>query len=302
MRDRSRIDAPSLIHVLSPQSLLLATDSSALHIYDLRTASRPQQTHHPHDDYISSLTPLPPTGESTSGFSKQWISTGGTTLAVTDLRRGVLVKSEDQEEELFSSVFVSGLPTKANGSKGEKILVGDGNGVLTLWEKGVWDDQEERIIVDRGGPKGKESLDSLTRVPEGVGQGIQVAVGLGNGTIKIVRLGVNKVVAELSHDEVESVLTLGFTARGRMISGGGQVVKVWQESVDDGVNDDDDEEKDSGLKRRNSEDSEEGDSEDEGQDSSDAEEQSRKKRKKRKRAKGKDHGGGQHVMAFKGMD
>ena len=224
---------------------------------------------------------------------------------MTDLRRGVLVKSEDQEEELLSSVFVSGLPTKANRSKGEKILVGDGNGVLTLWEKGVWDDQDERIIVDRGGPTGKESLDSLTRFPEGVGQGIQVAVGLGNGTIKIVRLGVNKVVAELSHDEVESVLTLGFTARGRMISGGGQVVKVWQESVDDGANDDDDndDEEDTRLKRRNSEGSEKGDSsEDEGQDSSDAEEQGHKKKKKRKRSKGKDHSGGQHVMAFKGMD
>lgn len=73
---------------------------------------------------------------------------------MTDLRRGVLVKSEDQEEELLSSVFVGGLPAKPGRSKGEKILVGSGNGVLTLWERGVWDDQDERIVVDGGRGKG----------------------------------------------------------------------------------------------------------------------------------------------------
>ena len=295
--NRSRIDAPSLIHVLSPQSFLLATDSSALYIYDLRTPTTPQQTHHPHNDYISSLTPLPPTGESTSGYSKQWVSTGGTTLAVTDLRRGVLVKSEDQEEELLSSIFVSGLRTRANRTKGERILVGDGNGVITLWEKGVWDDQDERIIIDRGGLSGKESLDSLVQVPEGIGQGIQVAVGLGNGSIKIVRLGVNKVVAELSHDEVESVFGLGFEAGGRMISGGGQIVKVWQESVEEVDGEDE-----IGLKRSNSDGSDDDDNEDKGQDSSDAEDQGRKRKKKRKRAKGKDQSGGKDVIAFNGID
>src|SRR5271163_3594771 len=146
-------DPPTLLHALTPSTLLVATDSSALHIYDLRTPStlpaHPVQTHHPHDDFVSSIAPLPASESATTGFPKQWISTGGTTLSITDLRRGVLVKSEDQEEELTSSLFVSGL--KAGGtSKGEKLLVGGAGGVITLWERGVWDDQDERIIVDRG--------------------------------------------------------------------------------------------------------------------------------------------------------
>ncbi len=159
------IDPPTLLHALSPQTLLLATDSSALHLYDLREPStfasrKPAQTHRPHDDYISSLAPLPPSDTSTSGYSKQWVTTGGTTLAVTDLRRGVLVKSEDQEEELLSCVFVDGLPARPGRSTGQKVLVGCSTGVVTVWERGVWDDQEERIVVDGGkaGGEGREHM------------------------------------------------------------------------------------------------------------------------------------------------
>lgn len=212
---------------------------------------------------------------------------------MTDLRKGVISRSEDQEDELTSSLFVSGL--KAGGtSQGEKVLVGGAGGVITLWEKGVWDDQDERIVVDKSG----ESVDSLAKVPEGVGglahQGQQklVAVGLADGRVRFVRLGPNRVVQDMDvkHDDIEGVVTLGFDVAGRMVSGGGQVIKVWRESPE--------------LKKvtsfkggRSGVASEsEGDS-DEGGDSSE-EEKAKSKRKKRKRGKGKDKSGGQQVMAF----
>jgi hypothetical protein len=288
-RSQLQIDSPTIIHALSPQTLLLATDSSALHLYDLRMPStsvsaKPQQTHYPHGDYISSLTPLPPSETSTSGFSKQWVTTGGTTLAVTDLRRGVMVRSEDQEEELISSVMVRGL--KAGGtSKGEKVIVGGAGGVLTLWEKGQWDDQDERITVDRSGGGG-ESLETLTLVPDDLGLGKLVAVGLGDGRVEFVELGPNRLVAKMVHDEFEGVVGLGFDATGRMVSGGGSVVKVWHEAVE---NEEDEDEVAKG-----------GDSDEESEDSSDDEMKSRKRTKKQKKNKGR--GGTEHVMAFKGLD
>jgi WD repeat-containing protein 55 len=228
-------------------------------------------------------------------------------LAVTDLRRGVLVKSEDQEEELLSSVFVGGLPSKPGRSKGEKVLIGSSNGVLTLWERGVWDDQDERIIVD-GGRGGGESLDALAVMPSDIGDGGKnVVVGVGDGTIRIVKLGLNKVVGEpLRHDEVEGVVGLGFDVHGRMISGGGHVVKVWQEEMsrdeeeeeeddddDEDEHDDSDDEGKNGRKRK-------------GDDSSDNDESSEEERpkpkKKRKGNNGKNKSSGNGVLGFKGLD
>lgn len=307
LRSSNDIDEPSLLHVLSPQTILLATDSSALYLYDIRVptkaegpatfnATAPQQTHHPHDDYVTSLTPLPPTEASTSGFSKQWVSTGGTTLAVTDLRRGVLVRSENQEEILLSSCFVKGLPARKGGtSKGEKVVVGGGDGVLTLWEKGVWDDQDERITIDRSAGGG-ESLDVLKLLPDGVGPGGKVlAVGMGDGKVRFVKLGMNKIVGEIQHDDIEGVVSLDFDVGGRLVSGGGSTIKVWHEKVDE----------DNGgylqgaMKRGYGSESDEAvekDSDDEddseaADDSSDSEEEEKKKRKKRKRNKGKQKSG-----------
>ncbi|EMC94491.1 hypothetical protein BAUCODRAFT_149636 [Baudoinia panamericana UAMH 10762] len=297
----ANVDGPTVIHALSPQTLLLATDSGALHLYDLRDPTptlpldeaktafinpTPAQTHHPHTDYVSSLSPIPASSTSTSGYSKQWLTTGGTTLALTDLRRGVLVKSEDQEEILLSSLYVTGLPVKkSSGSTGEKALVGGGDGVITLWEKGQWDDQDERITVSAEG----ETLDVMAAVPAAVGgMGRKIAVGLGDGKVRIVQLGINKVVAGVQHDDVEGVTGLSFDVGGRMISGGGQVVKVWQEhmAAEDG------EEEESAVAARRSADAD-GDEEDaddadddEEESGEDGEEKPRKRRKKRKRGKG----------------
>ncbi|EGE82420.1 WD repeat-containing protein JIP5 [Blastomyces dermatitidis ATCC 18188] len=301
---QSRIDPPTVIHALSPETLILSTDSGALHLFDLRVppssiSQKAQQTHHPHDDYVSSLTPLPPSEASTSGFSKQWVTTGGTTIAVTDLRRGVLVRSEDQEEELISSVYVSGL--KAGGSsKGEKLVVGGASGVLTLWEKGAWDDQDERIVVDRQ-PDGGESLEVLSLLPDSLGAGKVVAVGQSDGAVQFVQLGINKVISKVVHDELEGVAGLGFDVGGRMISGGGSIVKVWHEAVE-GEGDDESEGEEQEDQHRSGKRFIVGSDDNSDDDSDNGHKQGQKKRKKRKKGKGKEKRCGPHVIAFKGLD
>ncbi|KAK6437416.1 WD repeat-containing protein jip5 [Oleoguttula sp. CCFEE 5521] len=184
-------------------------------------------------------------------------------------------KGEDQEEILLSSLYITGLAAKkSSGSSGEKALVGGGDGVITLWEKGQWDDQDERIVVS----KDKETLDCLTEIPAGIaGFGKKVAVGLGDGKIRIVQLGQNQVVGEMQHDEVEGVIGLDFDVAGRMISGGGQVVKVWREAdVDEEA------EEDGVAAKRTASGSEDDGDEGSERDSSEAEVQPTRPKKRRK--------------------
>ena len=209
-----------------------------------------------------------------------------------DIRKGVLIQSEDQGEEILSSCTVDG-----------KLVVGSEKGVLRIWQVGSWDDNEQTVaLVGKGA-----SADVLAAV----GESPMLAVGMDDGCVRFVDMGRKrpKVLheTEVRHDEVEGVLGLGFEVGRRMISGGGRVVKVWEDShgVDDGE-DEEEEDEESGAtngKRINGFGSDEDGSVEGGNESSEEEQPKRKKKKKRKRNKGKDQSGGQqHVIGFKGMD
>ena len=134
------------------------------------------------------------------------------------------------------------------------------------------------------------------------GQGGDTAVcGMEDGSIRVLRLGKgkNRVIAEMSHDQIEAPASLGFLtgdAGGRMVSGGGRVIKVWEERGTTEANSD-------GLTNETVEESLDSDADDEGEgDSSEEEMRPQKRRKKSKRAKKGDKRGDHGVMAFTGME
>ncbi|RMZ89090.1 hypothetical protein DV736_g3688, partial [Chaetothyriales sp. CBS 134916] len=301
-------DAPSSMYALSPQALLLGTDEGKVYVYDLREAAgtRPSHEWAPHgNEPVNGFCPLPVGENSTSGFPKLWVSVGGSTLAVTDIRKGVLHTSEDQEVELTGCLMVQGLK-KGGTSVGEKLVVGQADGVVSLWERGVWGDLDERIVIDRT----NEGVDSLCEVPEGFGKEKLrrideriIATGLASGQIRFARIGRNRVLYnwEIVHDELEGVTALGFDVGCRLVSGGGQTIKIWTEAKGGPgggrhtVN---------GKRLLDSEDSEDDEDEEddyyEEEDSESYEDEKPSKRKKRKGNKGKDRSGG-IALTFSGV-
>jgi len=226
---------------------------------------------------------------------------------------------------------------------GEKIIVGAAGGVVTVWERGEWGDHAGRVkvagdsSVEPAIPSGTRgfgaeahdddcTVDVLQVVPEWVGglegraRGGRLAVaGLGHGGMRVMRLrgGGGEVVGGMRHDEggVEGVITLGFEREGRLISGGGQVVKVWE--VGRGDEGDYHEEIEIGGDGSDEEEEEEGEEDDEpivvmgspdnsddNSDDSDDSDNDRQKRKKRKKGGKKGNKGGNHGISgvFRGMD
>ena len=296
---------PSVLHALTPQHVIVGTDSGDVLVYDARENStglsaKPSKTYtdvQGDREPVTSITPLTPTSQSTSGFPNTFCCVGGSTVAVLDIRKGPRTRSEPQEDELGPAIFATGLRTGgASSSVGQKLIVGTSSSTLSLFERGVWDDLDERIrFRETAG-----AIEGLCLVPERIATvrlkpyERAVAVGLENGYVDFVRLGPNQIMEELrcQHDTMEGAAFVGFDVEGRMVTGGGNVVKVW-----------------TGVERsfegeRNgfasgSDDSEDEGEEDEASDSSE-EEVEKTSRKKRKRGKGKDRSGGSGI-SFEGL-
>ncbi|VUC20661.1 unnamed protein product [Clonostachys rosea] len=189
-----------------------------------------------------------------------------------------------------------------------------------MWDKGSWDDQQERIIVDgvrrKGAPPGGESVDAICVIPEEMGLGKKIVCGLGDGGLKIVDLQRRELLTAptLRHDDMEGVVSLGFDAGNRLISAGGRTVKVWEElselqghakeeeeeEDDDDSDDDNDDDSDDarGAKRAAESDSDDSD------DSDDGVEAMKQRAKRRKEAQSNRLGpmGAHGILGFEGMD
>ncbi|KAJ8119544.1 hypothetical protein O1611_g10588 [Lasiodiplodia mahajangana] len=156
----------------------------------------------------------------------------------------------------------------------------------------------------------------MVQIPEDLTRDKKVAVGLGDGSLRIVNLTKREVETSLRHDDLEAIVGLGFDCQGRMISGGGQTVKIWEEPAASGLGDDGDSDEESddddsddsdgsgdaipskgNSKRRANKDSD--------SDDSDSDDGQKRKRKRKKGKGGKvDLGplGAHGILKFKGLD
>ena len=182
-------------------------------------------------------------------------------------------------EEMFSSCS---LP--ADG-----IAVGGERGLLRFWRDArklsteLETSTETRVRLAKN-----ESIDSLSTPPKSENL---LAAGMGDGSVKIVDLRQRKTIHHLQHDDIEPVIGLGFESEGRMISAGGQNVKIWQETIDLELEDTDQTEEAQESRRVVQ------DSDEEGEDSSEDE----RPRKRRKKKRGKGQGSSNGILGIKDL-
>jgi len=200
------------------------------------------------------------------------------------------------------------------------------NGTIHAFERGVWNDMVERIKI----AKKDVEVDVLVDVAdcgfgkhdvksERAGAGA-IAAGCGDGIVRVVRLGGNRVVEEFEHEEGmesgEGVVALAVDCDGALVSGGGEGVRIWYErdleTVKETQEKDSDDEDDSEEDKDESDD-EEADKNDDSSDGwssdSDSDGPSRKKKdngNKKKRKKGKENMKGlpsrKKTSVFAGLD
>ncbi|KAK9237593.1 WD40-repeat-containing domain protein [Lipomyces kononenkoae] len=257
--------------------ILVGTEKATLQGFDNRTL-RPTFTFADlHDDYITSISHL-----AQYQNSYHLITTGSTTVTRIDIRKGKISTSEDQEDEILCSC-ISYPPNfeyspdegrDSNAAVPEKrvavtAVMGTATGVLTFWMKDNWDDQQTRAILSN------ESIDCIAEYPDQ-----RIIAGGADGIVRLVDVRQRKAIKEYEHGGEDGVVAVATDSWGRIVSAGGEIVRVWnlddepEESKRESDSDDNDTDSDK--------------SENESDDSDDDGKKSKKKRKKaKKRKKGK---------------
>ena len=281
--------------------------------------------------------------------------------------RKILHTSKDQEDELLCLNIVPEWPGSKSKENG-RILTGLASGVVGIWNKGEYHGHHQRINICKAaaaasgkrvkrqktlsgsaGAMASESVDCITLLPADFEPlvnnldetqrrrqrgffGRHVAVGTGDGRVKVVRTGGNPGVvgvyehfglSEKERDKIErrkrlenagvavdaegdeepreAILAVEVTCEGRLVSGGGGTVTMFFEAGDDAGS--------GGAAQGSADDSEDSESDHSDADGCDSDssqedkkKQKRKKRKKNKKANGRPPPKRNVLGSFVGLD
>ncbi|KAK9368393.1 WD40-repeat-containing domain protein [Lipomyces kononenkoae] len=270
------IDSSPSALTATTSHILVGTEKASLQGFDRRTLKPTFTFTDLHNDYITSISHL-----AQYQNSYHLITTGSTTVTRIDIRKGKLSTSEDQEDEILCSCISYPPNFEYNPSEGrdskaavpEKrvnvtAVMGMATGVLTFWMKDNWEDQQTRAIMSN------ESIDCMAEYPDQ-----RIIAGGADGLVRLIDVRGRKVIKEYDHGGEDGVVAVAADSWGRVISAGGEVVRVW--SVDDELDE---------LKRLSDSDdngTESDKSENESDDSDDNGKKSKKRKKAKKRRRGK---------------
>ncbi|KAK9453887.1 WD40-repeat-containing domain protein [Dipodascopsis uninucleata] len=254
-KNTSELESEPTAMAVTASNVLIGTDEATLHIFDPRTMKSEQQYTSLHEDYISSISHL-----AQYQNTYQLFTTGATSVTRIDIRKGVLSTSDDQEDEIMCSCVVYPSYFEYNSQPGTGLssdkriqvtaVMGMASGVLTFWMKDNWEDQQTRANLS------EESIDCVAEYP-----GEMVLAGGADGYVRLLDVKQRNRKLILEHGEDDGVTSISVDAWGRIISSGGETVKVWspyemeskpeiESDSSDDSKDSDDSDEDTGKKRK----------------------------------------------------
>ncbi|KAK9330195.1 WD40-repeat-containing domain protein [Lipomyces starkeyi] len=222
------IDSIPSALIATTTHVLVGTEKATLHGFDKRTVKPAYTFADLHEDYITSISHL-------AQYQNTYhlITTGSTTVTRIDIRKGKLSTSEDQEDEILCSCISYPPNFEYNPNEGrvsnvvipEKrapvtAVMGMATGVLTFWMRDNWEDQQARAILS------DESIDCIAEYPDQ-----RIIAGGADGLVRLVDVRRRKAVKEFEHGGEDGVAAVATDSWGRVISAGGEVVRIW--SVED---------------------------------------------------------------------
>ncbi|CAL9734513.1 hypothetical protein MOSE0_F00914 [Monosporozyma servazzii] len=158
----------------------------------------------------------------------KFISLGQTTLAYWDTHnedKSKIMLSDDQEDEILCGCFVD----NDIDTKGETLICGMGEGVLTVWKpkRNDLEDQLSRIKICKD-----ESIDCIISTLQ---DDNCVWCGCSNGKLYKANTKSNKIVDIRLHDPEagDEVTMLDLDHEYRLISGGMDSIRLWPESEEE---------------------------------------------------------------------
>ncbi|OLL26140.1 putative WD repeat-containing protein [Neolecta irregularis DAH-3] len=189
-RGRSELNA---VCWLNQNIILTGDDAGVLQVWDTRTQKEARQCRI-HDDYISSITPI---------SAGHFICTSGDATLSHNSILTTFTRSEDQESQLLSSVFLN-----------SRLYCGTDDGLLLVFHQDQFADQKDRIPVTLG-----EDIDCLALLDSD-----RIVLGKSDGGIEIFQ-GQNNV-GHIGQCE-ESISCVSVLQDGRVITGAGSQVQIW---------------------------------------------------------------------------
>lgn len=203
--------------------LIVGNEKGGVKVYDTRAKfGKLFEIENVHDDMVNQIITIP---NATSNY--HFISVGSTTVSKIDIRKGVLLQSENQEDEVLSAVF-------PNANSSDSLVCGMGSGVVTQWKESKNDyvDQLSRIKVSKD-----NSIDCLISTMDEDDPDSFWAT-CADGNLYKVNSKKSCILETRIHDELDEPNILDIDYDYKLISASMGSVKIWNNKISSDILDD----------------------------------------------------------------